>query len=72
VIKVVDFESCKKCQFFVITSSNVSYCKANGLQIDMMQECPLCTQIRNLTDEESEIYDSWISAKSVDTGIKLF
>ena len=66
-------ERCKGCERAVVAPleeagdpPDLLYCTEMGYPCDMIKLCDANNEMRNLTDEEAKIYDSWLEAESVE------
>lgn len=69
-IELQRLERCKKCSKSTeaddFQGGTELYCPLHGYPCDMIIQCSYVSEnnIRNLTDEETDIYNSWLEAEA--------
>ena len=59
---------CSECQYEVVGEyEKTPFCGGCGVRMDGVKD----NNVRNLTDEETAIYESWIESESKDTGLNI-
>lgn len=65
--QIYDTGGCIQPQDIDLLIKRLEEVKSSIMNINIVSQC----SVRNLTDEESEVYDSWVNSEAIKTGMNL-